>query len=121
MLAPKAAFNGDQGAGSPRPFPSTTSLEDFIMAEINKLSVGQALEKLRGTKPLETKMTRVDGSIDTLDDEIRRLRATNRRLERDQRAASAQRSDLETIPRRVKRGRTIGIMIGIIVVIAILV
>ena len=57
------------------------------MAEINKLSVGQALDKLRGTEALELKKARLDGKIDVLDEEIQRLRATRRRLERDQRAA----------------------------------
>lgn len=59
------------------------------MAEINKLSVGQALDKLRGTDAPETKKARLDGKMDALDEEIQRLRATRRRLERDQRAAKA--------------------------------
>ena len=59
------------------------------MAEINKLSVGQALDKLRGTDAPESNPTRLEGKIDALDEEIRRLRATSRRLERDQRAAKS--------------------------------
>jgi hypothetical protein len=50
------------------------------MAETTKLSVGQALEKLRGTDAPKTKMTRLDEKID----ETRRLRAARRRIERDQ-------------------------------------
>jgi uncharacterized protein YhaN len=61
----------------------------FAMAEINKLSVGQALDKLRGTDAPESKRARLDGKIDALDEEIQHLRATRRRLERDQRAAES--------------------------------
>jgi len=56
------------------------------MAETTKLSVGQALEKLRGTNTPKPKMTRLDEEIDALDQETQRLRAARRRLERDQRA-----------------------------------
>jgi hypothetical protein len=56
----------------------------FTMAESTKLSVGQALEKLRGTDTPKTKMTRLDEKIDALDEETRRLRAARRRMERDQ-------------------------------------
>jgi hypothetical protein len=56
------------------------------MAETTKLSVGQALEKLRGTDAPKTKMTRLDEKIDALDEETRRLRAARRRIERDQKA-----------------------------------
>jgi hypothetical protein len=59
------------------------------MAEINKLSVGQALDKLRGTDARESKRAQLDGKIDALDEEVQRLRATRRRLERDQRAESS--------------------------------
>ena len=54
------------------------------MAETSKLSVGQALDKLRGTDTPKTKMTRLDEKIDALDEETRRLRAARRRIERDQ-------------------------------------
>ena len=56
------------------------------MAETTKLSVGQALEKLRGTDPLKTKMTRLDEKIDALEEETRRMKAARRRIERDQKA-----------------------------------
>lgn len=54
------------------------------MAEITKLSVGQALDKLRGTDAPKTRITQLDEKIETLDEETRRLRAARRRLERDQ-------------------------------------
>jgi hypothetical protein len=56
------------------------------MAETTKLSVGQALEKLRGTDTPKTKMTRLDEKIDALDEETRRMKAARRRIERDQKA-----------------------------------
>ena len=43
------------------------------MAETTKLSVGQALDKLRGTETPKTKMTRLDEKIDDLDKEAQRL------------------------------------------------
>ncbi|MGA8003542.1 MAG: hypothetical protein WCA05_17995, partial [Pseudolabrys sp.] len=62
------------------------SVEDSVMAETTKLSVGQALDKLRGTDAPKTRITQLDEKIETLDEETRRLRAARRRLERDQRA-----------------------------------
>ena len=50
------------------------------MAETTKLSVGQALDKLRGTETSKTKMTRVDEKIDALDKEAQRLKAMRRSL-----------------------------------------
>jgi hypothetical protein len=56
------------------------------MAETTKLSVGQALEKLRGTDTPKTKMSRLDEKIDALDEETRRMKAARRRIEQDQKA-----------------------------------
>ena len=56
------------------------------MADTTKLSVNQALEKLRGTDSSKTKMTRLDEKIDALDEETRRMKAERRRIERDQKA-----------------------------------
>lgn len=50
------------------------------MTETTKLSVGQALDKLRGTDAPKTKV--LDEKIDALDEEARRLKAARRRLER---------------------------------------
>ena len=61
------------------------------MAETSKLSVDQALEKLRGTEAPKTRMTRLDEKIDALDEETRRMKAARRRIERDQKAGSAKR------------------------------
>jgi len=61
------------------------------MAKTSKLDVGKALDKLRGTDLPKSKMTRLDENIDALDQEIQRLRAARRRVERDQRAASTKR------------------------------
>jgi len=56
------------------------------MADTTKLSVNQALEKLRGTDPSKTKISRLDEKIDALDEETRRMKAARRRIERDQKA-----------------------------------
>ena len=66
------------------------------MAEINKLSVGQALDKLR-RPDVQSKETRLDEKMDTLDKEIQRMRAINRRLELDQRAAEKTVSDAQAM------------------------
>ena len=64
------------------------------MAEINKLAVGEALDKLH-RPDVQSKQTRVDEKMTALDEDIQRMRATRRRLERDQRAAelSAQKAN----------------------------
>ena len=55
------------------------------MAEINKLSVEKALEKLRGRDQPKTKNARLDEKAAQLDEEIRRMREQRLRLERHQR------------------------------------
>jgi hypothetical protein len=50
------------------------------LAETTKLSVGQALEKLRGTDAPKAKMARLEEKIDTLDKEAQSLRAMRRPL-----------------------------------------
>ena len=52
------------------------------MADTTKISVGQALDKLRGTEAPKTKITQLDEKIDALDEEARRLKAARRRIER---------------------------------------
>ena len=61
------------------------------MAEISKLSVGQALDKLRSVEVPKSKITRLDEKIETLDQETQRLRVARRHLERDQRTGSSGR------------------------------
>jgi hypothetical protein len=90
------------------------------LAETTKLSVGQALEKLRGTDAPKAKMARLDDKIDTLDKETQSLRAMRRRLERDQRAGSTERDAQEVNARRVTKLKILGIIIGIAIVIPIL-
>jgi hypothetical protein len=50
------------------------------MAATTKLSVGKALEKLRGTDEPKSKVTRLDEKIDEVDKEVQRLRAMRRSL-----------------------------------------
>ena len=64
------------------------------MAEINKLSAGQALDKLR-RPDVQSKQTRFDEKTNALDEDIQRMRATRRRLERDQRAAETTATDAQ--------------------------
>jgi hypothetical protein len=75
-------------------FPSVSSVEDFAMAEINKLSVGQALDKLRRPDG-QSKQTRLDEKMDALDEDMQRMRAITRRIERDQRVAKTTASDAQ--------------------------
>ena len=63
----------------------------LTMAETTKPSVGQALEKLRGTDTPKIKMPRLDEKMEALDEETRRLKTVRRRLERDQRAGANKR------------------------------
>ena len=58
------------------------------MAEINKLSVGQALDKLRGNVP-ESKRAQHDKKMDALEENIQRMSAVRRRLELDQQVAES--------------------------------
>ena len=58
------------------------------MAEINKLSVDKALEKLRASDPSKSKDARLNDQIDELDEEIKRMREQRLRLERHQRKRS---------------------------------
>ena len=48
-----------------------------------KLSVGKALEKLRGSDEPKSRMTVLDEKNKALDEELQRLRAERRRLEWD--------------------------------------
>jgi hypothetical protein len=57
------------------------------MAEITKLSVEKALNKLREADARKSKTT-VDDKIDALEEETQRLRAQRLRLERHQRRST---------------------------------
>jgi hypothetical protein len=48
-----------------------------------KLSVDKALEKLRGGDEQKSRLTILDEKNEALDEELRRLRAERRRLERN--------------------------------------
>jgi hypothetical protein len=61
------------------------------MAEINKLPVGQVLDKLRSTDVPKSKIKRLDEKTEVLEQEIQRLRAAKRRLARNQRGDSTKR------------------------------
>src|SRR5215510_6863902 len=59
----------------------STNSEPCIMTE--KLDVGKALDKLRGSDEPKSRMTVLDEKNKALEEEIRRLRAERLRLERD--------------------------------------
>lgn len=88
------------------------------MAEISKLSVGQALDKLRADTP-ETKVARLGAKMGELDDEIQRLRAASRRLERDQ-AANSMGDAPKVNVKPVARPKNLGV-ISWTVILAILI
>ena len=52
------------------------------MAEINKLSVEKALEKIRSNDATKSRDAQREQDIDALDEEIKRMRAQRLRLER---------------------------------------
>jgi len=58
------------------------------MAEISKLSVEKALEKLRAADAPKSKNARRTEEMDALDEEIKRLRAQRLRLDRHQRRST---------------------------------
>jgi hypothetical protein len=93
--------------------------EDFAMAETSKLSVGQALDKLRGTEPPQGKMARLDEEIARLNQEAHRLRATRHLVERGQRTVSAEGGATGTKTGRVSKLKISGVMIAISIAIAV--
>jgi len=59
------------------------------MAEINKLSVGKVLDKLRSNDAQKgAKTTQLEKKINTTDEAIQRLRAASRRFKRGPRAGT---------------------------------
>lgn len=55
------------------------------MAEINKLSVEKALNKIRADDATKSRSGGHDAKMEALDEEIKRMRAQRLRLERNQR------------------------------------
>ncbi|MDA9407338.1 hypothetical protein XH80_11565 [Bradyrhizobium sp. CCBAU 45384] len=53
-----------------------------VMAEINKLSVEKTIEKLRGADQRVSRDQRLEAKTDELNEEIRRMRAQRKRLDR---------------------------------------
>ena len=84
------------------------------MAEINKLSVGQALDKLRGTDAPSSEMQRLDEKIGAHDEEIQRLRAANRRLERSQRSGSTVVEAPKANSGRVAKPIALGVVLALV-------
>ena len=97
------------------------------MAEINKLSVGQAIDKLRGKDAPKSEMEQLDQKIEELDEETQRLRSERLRIERDQRAdqnkaSLSRRVDEPDGPRgffQNKTGRLIFFGAGVVVLLVL--
>ena len=89
------------------------------MAEINKLSVGQALDKLRRTDAPQSRMERLDEKNDALDEEIQRLKETRFRLERGKRHATNGLGAPKAHPRRITK-RMMWWSVGTLALIAIM-
>jgi hypothetical protein len=71
---------------------TTRSAEEVTVAEINKLSVGKVLDKLRSNDAQKaSKTTHLEKKIETTDEEIQRLRAASLRLKRGPRAGRTER------------------------------
>src|SRR6478609_2752628 len=94
--AGEAALSGGESANRPgerlpaivhakSPYLFSSSRNTAIMAEINKLSVEKALDKLRAGDAKQSKDTLFNNKIDALDEEIERIRTQRRRLEQHQR------------------------------------
>jgi hypothetical protein len=80
--------------GSWRPYEVAKGLKafrldmSFAMAKTPKLSVEKALEKLRSADAPISRNARRTEEMDTLDDEIKRMRAQRLRLDRHQRRST---------------------------------
>jgi hypothetical protein len=61
------------------------------MADTTKLSVGKAIERLRGTDDPKSKLTRLDEKIDALDKETQRLKAMRNSIGPRQKADTSKR------------------------------
>jgi hypothetical protein len=72
-------------SGNTLPRSVSSSSEMGTMAQITKLSVEKALEKLRGSDARQSKDTWLKEKMDALDEETKRMRAQRMRLERHQR------------------------------------
>lgn len=86
------------------------------MAEITRLSVGKALDKLRDTDAPASKMARLDEKIVALDQETQRLRATRLLIERSQSTSSTGRAAKEATPAGPSKLKLSAIILGVAVV-----
>jgi hypothetical protein len=91
------------------------------MAEINKLDVGKALDKLRGAETPKARMTQLDDKIAALQEETQRARAMGYRVERGQRGASAAPEPQQPAKTRAGTSRAVWIAVAVVVAIAVLI
>jgi hypothetical protein len=98
-----------------------SSAEDLAMAEITRLSVGTAIDKLRGADAPASRIEHLDEKIHAVDEETQRLRATRLSLARSQGAASAGHDAQAPHQARITKLTMTGIVIGLVIAICILV
>ena len=89
------------------------------MVETTKLSVGKALDKLRGTDVPAAKLARFDEKIEALNKETQQLRAMRLSVEHSQRVTTGHEAPKPDTARTTKRRTTI-IMIGLAIGVSIL-
>lgn|SRR5215831_18344244 len=90
------------------------------MAETTRLSVGKAIDKLRGTEAPVSRLEHLDEKIHAVDEETQRLRATRLSLARSKPVGSTG-HDAQQANKAGPTGLKIsGIIIGLGIVIAIL-
>jgi hypothetical protein len=91
------------------------------MAEITRLSVGTAIDKLRGTDAPASRMEHLDEKIHAVDEETQRLRATRLSLARSQGAGSAGRDAQQPEKGGITKRKVSAIIIGLVIAICVLV
>ena len=89
------------------------------MAETTRLSVGQAIDKLRGTEAPQSKLAHLNEKIEEANEETRRLKATRLSLERSQQTAAAGRDAHEAGKGHIAKLGISSIIVLVVIVIAI--
>jgi|SRR6478735_4481637 hypothetical protein len=89
------------------------------MVEITKLSVGQALDKMRGTNAPTSRLARLDEDLKAVKAETQRLRAMRLGLDRSRRGGSTTADAEEANKGRVTKLKGWGVISGLIIVICV--
>ena len=87
------------------------------MAEINKLDVGKALDKMRGAETPKARMVQLDEKIGEIEEETRRMKAMGRQIERPQQPSFIE---VRANTHRLTTTRIVWTVCGVLFVIPIL-